>query len=133
MRTTSSVSRLGLACLALAAIALAAPLTALAQATSETPTPTAPSTLGNHDLSQSQLESFAAAATRISDITNNLQANAQGVGDQAELARLQEQANQEMVAAVEGQGLTVAEYNRIYQAAQADPEIHAMVMELLQR
>jgi hypothetical protein len=119
--------RLTLPAAALAAFAFAAPAPAAAQATSEPPV------LSGQDLSQAQLESFVAAATRVSEITEQLQVEAQGVEDEAELAELQAQANQEMMAAVEEEGLTVDEYNMIFQVAQVDPEINAALLEMMQR
>jgi hypothetical protein len=118
--------RLTLPALAIAAFALVAPAPAAAQTAGEQPLPP-------QDLSQSQLESFAAAATRVSEITEQLQVEAQGVESEEELARLQQQANLEMVSAVENEGLTVEEYNMIFQVAQVDPEVNAMVMQMLQR
>jgi hypothetical protein len=111
---------------AFAAFALAAPLPATAQMEGGQPP------IAAEDLSTSQLESFAAAAVRVGEITDQLQAQAQGVEDQAELIRLQEQANMEMAAAVEDEGLTVDEYNMIFQVAQVDPEVNAMLLEMMQ-
>jgi predicted ATPase with chaperone activity len=125
MHFITSLSRLLLPALALAALALATPAPAAAQAA------TNPSPLSADDISEAQLESFAAAATRVSEIAEQLQSQAQGVEDQAELAALQEKANNEMVAAVEQEGLSVDEYNMIFQVAQADPELNATLMEML--
>lgn len=112
---------------ALLAFALAAPLPAAAQTDSEPPAVSA------EDLSDSQLESFAAAANRVGEITEQLQMQAQGVEDEAELARLQEEANMQMLAAVEDEGLTVDEYNTIFQVAQVDPELNERLVEMMQR
>ena len=125
MTFITGLPRLLLPALALAVLALATPAPAAAQVGS------AQAQLGADDISQAQLESFAAAATRVSEISEQLQAQAQGVEDQAELAALQETANQEMVAAVEQEGLTVDEYNMIFQVAQVDPELNATLMEML--
>ena len=126
MPIISNLWRLTLPALAIAAFALVAPAPAAAQTAGEQPLPP-------QDLSQSQLESFAAAATRVSEITQQLQVEAQGVESEEELARLQEQAHLEMINAVENEGLTVEEYNMIFQVAQVDPEVNAMVMQMLQR
>jgi hypothetical protein len=126
MSIINNLWRLTLPALAIAAFALAAPAPAAAQAATEQPLPP-------QDLSQSQLESFAAAATRVGEITEQLQVEAQGVESEEELAQLQEQAHLEMINAVENEGLTVEEYNMIFQVAQVDPEVNAMVMQMLQR
>ena len=126
MPIINNIWRLTLPALAIAIFALAAPAPTAAQATAEQPLPP-------QDLSQSQLESFAAAATRVGAITEQLQVEAQGVETEEELARLQEEAHLEMINAVENEGLTVEEYNMIFQVAQVDPEVNAMVMQMLQR
>ena len=126
MPIINNLWRLTLPALAIAAFALAAPAPAAAQAAGEQPLPP-------QDLSQTQLESFAAAATRVGEITEQLQVEAQGVESEEELARLQEQAHLEMINAVENEGLTVEEYNMIFQVAQVDPEVNATVMQMLQR
>lgn len=127
MPIISALSRLTLPAFALAALAFAAPSPVASQ------TATEPATISPQDISQSQLESFVAAATRVSEITEELQSEAQGVEDEAQLAELQEKANVDMVAAVEDEGLTVDEYNMIFQVAQVDPEMNATLMEMMQR
>ncbi len=127
MPIISGSSSLTLPALALAALVFVAPSPVASQTGSEPPT------VNPADISQTQLESFAAAAARIDEISNELQSQAQGVADQTELAALQEQANIEMVAAVEEEGLTVDEYNLIFEVAQVDPEVNAMVLEMMSR
>ncbi len=119
-------ARLTLPAAALFAFALAAPLPATAQMDGGQPP------IAAEDLSTSQLESFAAAAVRVGEITDRLEVEAQGVEDQAELLELQEQAKMEMAAAVEDEGLTVDEYNMIFQVAQVDPELNAMLLQMMQ-
>lgn len=106
------------------ALAVAASLPAAAQSTDQPP-------VSPESLSQTQLEAFVAAATRVSEISDELQAQAQDVNDEAELARLQEAANQQMVAAVQDEGLTVEEYNMIFQMAQVDPQLNDTLREML--
>ena len=111
MTRETRLGRLTLPALALLAFTVAAPLPTAAQTEGGQPPVAA------EDLSNAQLESFAAAAVQVSEITQQLQTDAQGVEDEQALMDLQEQANQQMVAAVEEQGLTVEEYNIIRQAA----------------
>jgi len=127
MTLETSLVRLTLPAAALLAFALAAPLPAAAQTESDQPPVAA------EDLSDAQLESFAAAAVEVSEITEQLQMQAQGVEDEAELMELQEQANTQMVAAVEEEGLTVEEYNMIFQVAQVDPELNERLVEMMER
>lgn len=104
---------------------LATALPALAQATAEQPP------LDAQQLSQAELDSFVAAAERIGQISGELESQAQGIEDEAELARLQEAANQQMVEAVEAEGLSVEEYNRIFQMAQVDTELNTKLRQML--
>ena len=126
MTITKTLAGLTLPAVALAAFGLAAtlsaPLPAVAQMDAEQP-------LSAQDLDEAQLDSFVAAATRVGEITDQLQIQAQGIESEAELAELQEQANMEMMAAVEEEGLTVDEYNTIFQIAQVDPELNAVLVE----
>lgn len=121
------LAHLTLPAAALLAFALAAPLPASAQMDGGQPP------ISAEELSTDQLESFAAAATRVSEITEQLQMQAQGVENQEELLQLQEQANMQMLTAVEDEGLTVDEYNTIFQVAQVDPELNARLVEMMER
>ena len=127
MTIKPGLASLTLPAAALLAFALAAPLPALAQMEDGQPP------LSAEHLSETQLEAFVAAANRVGEITDQLQMQAQGVEDEAELVQLQEQANQQMLAAVEDEGLTVEEYNTIFQVAQVDPELNARLVEMMQR
>lgn len=127
MSIISSLSRLTLPAFAIAALAYVPSAPVVAQTEAEPPV------VNPQDISQTQLESFVAAATRVGEITEELQSEAQGVEDEAQLAELQERANVEMVAAVEQEGLTVEEYNMIFQVAQVDPEVNETLMEMMQR
>ena len=127
MTMQTKLAGLTLPAAAVLALALAAPLPAAAQMESGQPPVAA------EELSNAQLESFAAAAVQVSEITEQLQIQAQGVEDEAELMELQEQANVQMVAAVEEQGLTVDEYNAIFQIAQVDPALNERLVEMMRR
>ena len=121
------LAHLTLPAAALLAFTLAAPLPASAQMDGGQPP------ISAEELSTDQLESFAAAATRVSEITEQLQMQAQGVENEEELLQLQEQANMQMLTAVEDEGLTVDEYNAIFQVAQVDPELNARLVEMMER
>ena len=121
------LAHLTLPAAALLAFALAAPVPASAQMDGGQPP------ISAEELSTDQLESFAAAATRVSEITEQLQMQAQGVENEEELLQLQEQANMQMLTAVEDEGLTVDEYNTIFQVAQVDPELNARLVEMMER
>jgi hypothetical protein len=123
----AAASRWSLPAIIFTALALLLPASADAQ-TAPTPPP-----LSAEEVDQAQLESFVAAATQVNEISEQLQLRAQGIEDEGELAVLQEEATSEMVAAVEAAGLTVEEYNAIFQLAQADPAVNATVVEMLQQ
>lgn len=127
MTIQTKLAGLTLPAAALLAFTLAAPLPAAAQMEGGQPP------ISADELSTSQLESFAAAAVQVSEITEQLQIQAQGVESEDELMELQEQANMQMVAAVEQQGLTVDEYNMIFQVAQTDPMLNERLIEMMER
>ncbi len=127
MTIKSGLSGLTLPAAALLAFALAAPLPAAAQMEGTQPP------IAAEDLTDEQLEAFAAAAAEVGEITQQLQIQAQAIETEQELMELQEQANMQMVEAVEEQGLTVDEYNMIFQVAQVDPELNERLVQMMQR
>jgi hypothetical protein len=108
----------------LAAHALATP--AAAQDTTTQPAPTA------QDFSQDQLESFAVAVVRVDEIGRKWLPQIQSAPDEQAATELRQQANAEMVEAVEAEGLSADEYNRIYLAAQSDPELNQRIMDMIE-
>lgn len=85
------------------------------------------------ELSQSQIETFADAALELRQVQQEFDAQMQGAQDAAEVERLQQQAQQEAQQAIEGNGLTVDEYNAIVQAANQDPQLYAMIVETMEQ
>jgi hypothetical protein len=85
------------------------------------------------DFSQDQLESFASATLQVQEVRAKWQTQMQ-TADSAEKAQaLQAQANNEMVSAVEDEGLTVETYNAIATAARANPDLANRITELMQQ
>lgn len=107
---------------ALALAAMAAGLIAVQPAAAQDAVPqqqqTAPA-----DYSEEQLESFAAAAQRVQELNGKWVPQIAEAQDESESAQMRQQALQEMEQAVRDEGLTVQEYNGIYDAAQRDPEV----------
>ncbi|HMA13627.1 MAG: DUF4168 domain-containing protein [Bacteroidota bacterium] len=73
--------------------------------------------------SDEQLESFAAAAQRVQELNQRWVPQIAEAQSESEGAQMRQQALQEMEQAVRDEGLTVQEYNGIYDAAQRDPEV----------
>jgi hypothetical protein len=77
---------------------------------------------------QAKLESFVTAALKVNDLIEQWTPRIQGAQDETEAAALRDQANGELVAAIESaDGITVDEYRQISQAAQADPQLMARI------
>lgn len=106
------------------ALATALALPAMAQ--------TAQPELQASDVSEEQLQSFAAAASEVETIGSEWQTRIEAAQSEEEANQLGQQAQQEMIAAVEAEGLTVEQYNQIFLLAQADSDIQAQVLEYME-
>lgn len=121
--------------LAAAAIALgftfggAAPL--FAQAATEAPeSPEA--AVEAPDFSEEKLDAFVAAAEQVGAIQQRTAQSLAETQDRAEQDAMIEQANAEMVGAIDQTpGITVEEYVQIAQAAEADPELGDRLQQML--
>jgi hypothetical protein len=77
---------------------------------------------------QAKLESFVTAALKVNELIEQWTPRIQGAQDETEASTLRDQANSELVAAIESaDGITVDEYRQISQAAQADPQLMARI------
>lgn len=79
-----------------------------------------------------QVQAFATAATEVSKISQKWMERIEDADSQAQSAQLREQANAEMIQAIEGENLNVDTYNRIYQTAQQDPALARRVEQEIQ-
>ena len=80
-----------------------------------------------------QLQDFASAAVKISEITQTYMPQLQKAGSNAQQKdAILSQANGKMVKAVESSGLKVEEFNRIGQAIQQDPQLLKRVQAMAQ-
>ena len=82
---------------------------------------------------QEKIEAFVDAAIEVQRVQTELDAQAQQTQDPQEMARLQEQAQADASQAVEDKGLSVEEYTAIAQAANEDPQLYAMIVDLMQQ
>lgn len=79
--------------------------------------------------SDDQLRSYAAAALQVHAIGSEYQPQIERAESDQQAEQLRLQANEEMVDAVQQQGLTVDEYNQIFTAAQTDTQVRSAVEE----
>lgn len=75
------------------------------------------------EYSQEELEAFAAATQKVQQLNQKWIPQISQAETAEENAQMRERAMQEMAAAVRDEGLTVEEYNEIFDAAQQDPEV----------
>lgn len=84
------------------------------------------------DIRQEHIKAFAQASLSLDALNDKWTSRiieAEQAGDADQLQAMRSRATAEIVEAIEREGLTVATYNAIYSAAQADPE----VADLIQR
>jgi len=81
-------------------------------------------------VSDAQLQEFAQARAAVERIQTKYQGRAQDVGSQEEMQKLQAQANDEMVAAVQNTNLSVEQYNNIARLIQTNQKVLDRFMEI---
>jgi len=77
------------------------------------------------------LESFAAAATEVGEISSEWTQRMQEVEDPERLESMQQDAQDAMVGAIEEEGIDVETYNQILQVAESDPELGARIRQMM--
>jgi len=80
---------------------------------------------------EEQLDSFVVATVRIMNIQQQAQQQMQAAEPEQQ-EQVRAQALQEIVAAVENEGLSVDEYNGIVQQVESDPELGQTVQQRIQ-
>ncbi len=106
-------------------LGLAAPAAAQDQPAQQLPAPA-------ENISDEQLEQFAAAALAVNQLGREYASRLQSAEDEARAEAIRVEAQEKMVEAVQDEGLTVEEYNAIYAAAESDEEVNAAIQSLLQ-
>jgi hypothetical protein len=81
------------------------------------------------EVTDEQVEAFAEAQARVADIGEKWTPRMQEAESSEDVQKAREQAQQEMVIAVENAGLSVQEYNQIARAAQADEELRQKIQD----
>ncbi len=80
---------------------------------------------------QAKLESFVTAALAVNQLVEEWTPRIQGAQNETEAAQLREQANGELVAAIQqSNGISVDEYRQISEAAQNDPALMTRITEI---
>ncbi len=82
-------------------------------------------------VSDDQLQRFVASAQQIAALTDKYSAQYQSAADDAAKRRIVDEANQRMTEAVQANGLTVQEFNRIGDAVENDPALAQRARQML--
>jgi len=90
-----------------------------------------PQSAAPQELDQETKEKFIAAYIDVREIQNDYTAKLQNVTDQNEAQELQQQAQQEMMSAVESNGMSVTDYNAVTQVVANDPELLDEIQQLI--
>ncbi len=102
--------------------ASAAPI-AFAQTSEDTPA------IESQAFTDAELKSFALAAINVQRIKDIYVPQLEAAATPAEADQVRETATKEMVQAIEGEGMTVAQYTEISTQLQVDPELAKRVEE----
>jgi hypothetical protein len=81
------------------------------------------------DFSDSELKSFAVAVLEVQRINDDYVQKLERAASPEEQQQIRQTASQEMVRAVEKEGMSVGKYKEIMSQAQADPALAARVQE----
>ena len=82
---------------------------------------------------QQTLESFVVAALEVNRLVEEWTPRIQGAPSESEAAEMREQANQELVEAInQTSDITIDEYREISAAAQSDPQLMARISEIIE-
>ncbi|AEG56144.1 DUF4168 domain-containing protein [Sinorhizobium meliloti] len=121
---------------AASSLMLLSPASALeiAQAQQAQPVQTQPDASGTSaPISDQKIEAFAVAYLQVDKVRQEYSTKIGATTDEAAKAKLQNEASQEMVKAVEtAPNMSVEEYTTILKAAQSDPALAQKVQEKLQ-
>jgi Domain of unknown function (DUF4168) len=83
--------------------------------------------------SEQDLQSYASAALQVQTISKNARDQIKGSNDVKATDDIQKKAQQDAVAAVKQQGLTVQKYNEIAVAMRTDPAVREKVLDYVQK
>jgi hypothetical protein len=89
--------------------------------------------LAQLSVSDADLLAFARASAPLEEIQAKYQGLAQNVQSEEQMQQLQQQANEEMIAAVEQTELSVEQYNAMVSLLQTDKQAQERFMELVRQ
>ncbi|WP_019625665.1 DUF4168 domain-containing protein [Thioalkalivibrio sp. ALJT] len=81
------------------------------------------------DLSEQDIDTFVSAFVAVQEVREDFANRLQSAEDETEAQSMQQEAQDEMVSAVEDAGMSVEEYNEVAMALQNDPELMQEVQE----
>ena len=114
---------------ALALLLAVASIAAYAQ--EQEPAPFPQEQVESLEVSDQQLEQFVDAVTSVEQVQQDYAAQIQATEDAEQAQTLRQEAQEEMVTAVEESGLSVDEFNLIAQQIQTDPALVARLQNIL--
>jgi len=80
------------------------------------------------NVDEASLNKFKDAFAEVNSIRESFAGKLENVEDPQKAQQLQQQAQEDMVSAVEDAGLSVQEYNQIFAAVQQNPELQQKVL-----
>lgn len=108
-------------------------LAALAASLPAAPRAFAQEAVSAASLTDDKLHAFIIAALKVGDLIDQWEPKIEAAKTPAEQEQLKQQANSELVAAIEsGGGMTLPEYRAISSAAENDPALQERIIKLLQ-
>lgn len=84
------------------------------------------------DVSAEMVDAFAAAIVRIQEISDEWQQRLANAESAEQQQTMREEANREMLSAVEAQGISVEDYSRIANLASDDPALQQRINNAVQ-
>lgn len=84
----------------------------------------------DQQFSSKTVESFAAAADRVSILNQTYAPRMEAAETEAQRAKIREEASTKMIEAVRDEGLTVKQYNEIIRASQQDEQLKREIDDL---
>lgn len=85
---------------------------------------------GDAEFTEAQLAAFMVARAEVREIQSEYASRLQEVTDDQEVARLQSEAQEKMLEAVQDEDLTVDEFNQMARKANSDPEFMDRLQEV---
>ncbi|MDQ2068684.1 DUF4168 domain-containing protein [Natronospira bacteriovora] len=84
------------------------------------------------EVSDAQVEAFVDAYVAVNEVREEYTERLQNAADQEQAQQLQQEANEEMTAAINDSGMDVEEYQEVAMAVNADADVREQVTEMLE-